>query len=159
MCTEETYKIHNRRVIIINEKTEIYRDVNEYVRIDELSKIFSIYIKQPEELPLKSPYSILYVDSEYEVGSYIRVKFLTPIENNPNRKTTVKIFSGRKINILGCPNIEAPNLIYKFLDELIDLYQDRLFFKKIEYKKDIDDVLLEIENLKKPEFAWVGLIR
>jgi hypothetical protein len=159
MCTEESYKIYNRRVIIINEKTEIYRPVEEFIRIDELSRILAMYIRETNEEMVKSPYQILYVDSEFEAGSYIRVKFLTPIESNPNRKTTVKIFSGRKINILGCPDTIAPARVYKFLDELIDVYQDRLFFKKIIRRKDIDDVLEEIDKLKKPKYAWATMIR
>lgn len=159
MCTEDVYNLTNCRVIIINEKTEIKAEDDVFIRIDELSKIFSNYIATPEEMEIESPFPILYVDNEFEVGSYIRVKFLTSIDNNPNRKTTVKIFSGRKINILGCPNTEAPTLIYKFLDKIIDSYKNRLFLKKNMKEKDIDDILDEIVKLRENKLAWVGLIR
>ena len=86
MCTEEHYSIFNRRVIIINEKTEIIRPDNIFIRIDELSKIIGTYITDTDPPLVPSPYTILYVDNEYEAGSYIRVKFLTPIENNKNQR-------------------------------------------------------------------------
>ena len=160
MCTDEVYEIFNQRVIIINEKTEVIRGEDTFIRIDELSKILSYYIGDDiEKLAIPSPYSIIYVDNQYEAGSYIRVKFLTPIESNPERKTTVKIFSGRKINILGCPNLEAPQQIYEFLDKIIDMYADRLFLEKRTSMVTIADVFSRIKDLRKPEFAWATLIR
>ena len=160
MCTDEEYEIFNCRVIIINEKTEIIKPDDIFIRIDELSKILSYYIGEgADQLSIPSPYKIIYVDNQYEAGSYIRVKFLTPIENNSERKTTVKIFSGRKINILGCPDLESPQRIYEFLDKIIDMYADRLFLKKKKTFVTIQDIFSRIEDLRKPEYAWATLIR
>ena len=160
MCTDEEYELTNRRVIIINEKTEILKADYIFVRIDELSKILTYYISDnSKDLSLQSPYKIIYVDNQYEVGSYIRIKFLTPIPTNPNRKTTIKIFSGRKINILGSPDLESPQKIYEFLDKLIDMYADRLFIKKKRQIVTVADIFDRIEAMKKPEYAWVSLIR
>ena len=38
---------------------------------------------------------MVYVTDSNESSSYIRIKFITPIEKDPNRKTTIKIFFPR----------------------------------------------------------------
>jgi hypothetical protein len=100
----------NKRTIIINAKTK-YTSQYDYLKINVIPTILS----DPNVIS-QSPYKIAYVTSSDEVESAIMIKFVTPIIRNPNRQTTVKIFTGKKINILGGCHIIHIMRIYRFLD-------------------------------------------
>ena len=100
----------NKRTIIINAKTK-YTSQYDYLKINVIPTILA----DPNVIS-QSPYKIAYVTSSDEVESAIMIKFVTPIIRNPNRQTTVKIFTGKKINILGGCHIIHIMRIYRFLD-------------------------------------------
>lgn len=110
----------NKRTIIINAKTK-YSSSHDYLKINVIPTILS----DPKVLSL-SPYKIAYVTGSDEVESSIMIKFVTPIVRNPNRQTTVKIFTGKKINILGGCHIIHIMRIYKFLDMIFKDYAHML---------------------------------
>lgn len=162
MCIDTEYKLENRRIIIINVKCSVCPNImKEYtnIRIDKMASLMDNLMKlqlEGKELPLNIPYDIIYVTNRYEIGSYIRIKFITPIAENFERKTTIKIFSGCKINFLGCPTLECPINIYKFLNDFIKLYKDILFYKKKENKLDLNSY---ISNINKNKHAWVDMVK
>jgi len=180
MCINEEYKLFNRRIIIINVKTiisntkmvEMYKrsklDVgfNNYksnllIRINKIANIMERLMelqKEEKELPLYIPYKIVYITTSFEAGSYIRIKFVTPIEQNPNRKTTIKIFNGSKINFLGAPSKACPFHIYKFLDRFIQLYSDEIFYYKKVVEYSIYDVIEYLKQREEIQYSWVKLL-
>lgn len=165
MALTEKYTLKNRRIIIINVKSIISRrliDLNLCIRLDKLSEFINDLMerqKKNEDLPLKVPYTILFVTNPHEAGSYIRVKFVTPIPMNHDRKTTIKIFSSCKINFLGCPTRECPYHIYKFLDKLIQLYHRHIFRDNSSTVNISDEIDKYITNSNKNKYAWVLLVK
>ena len=165
MSIDTEFKLRNRRIIIINIKTKIVHpstNDNTFLRIDKLSEIIQNLIRLQtanEPLPIEIPYKIIYVTDPYEAGSYTRIKFITPIPDNIHRKTTIKIFTGKKINFLGCPTIECPYYIYKFLDEFIDYYKEHILWDKPVVSNTIFDLGKYINDLHHNEYAFAQLIR
>lgn len=165
MNLNEKYELFNRRVIIINTKSGISLDLmkpNMLIKIHKVSDLLKnlmILQKENKPLPIEIPYRIILITSPHEVGSYIRVKFVTPIKENINRNTTIKIFSGCKINFLGTPTIECPYYIYKFLDDFIELYKEYIFFEKPVIESHSRAVIDYITNLYKNKHSWVWLIK
>lgn len=164
MCIDKEFTLRKRRIIIINIKCSIsptLMDKYTNIRIDKMSSLIQNLMdlqNEGNELPLEIPYKLIFITNQYEVGSYIRIKFITPIAENLDRKTTIKIFSGCKINFLGCPSLECPIKIYKFLDDFIELYKDIIFFNK-EDKPQINIVNNYISNINKNRYSWVLLIK
>lgn len=132
------YEIENRRNIIINSKTEFISDCS-YLKINQLSKYIQQII-EGEESPIHIPYKIVFVTNYEEIESFIMIKFATPIEKNPERKTSVKVFSGKKINILGAACMSTSLKIYRFLDELFDYYKDEITVVKRKSKDKLSTI-------------------
>jgi hypothetical protein len=59
------------------------------------------------------------------------LKFLTPIESNTKKQSTVKIFSSCKFNLDGCNTKEQANIIKKILFRLMLIGKDFLFYRKL----------------------------
>ena len=165
MCIDKDFQLTNRRVIIVNIKSSISPDIlkdNTHIRIDKMAVLIQNLMelqKDNKELPLEIPYRIIFVTNPHEAGSYIRIKFITPVPENLDRKTTIKIFSGCKINFLGCPTVECPFHIYKFLDAFIELYKEYLFFNKQKVVDSKTDVNNYISNLHKNKYTWVRMVK
>lgn len=70
------------------------------------------------------------IKSNFERYTGIILKFKTPIEDNPNRLTTVKIFSSGKLNIDGSNNTEKCYIIQKIICMLIYFNQDDILYTK-----------------------------
>ena len=183
MAIEDNYTLINKRVIIINVKTSISDHlfkriydkqnekmdfdnfkINTKLRIDKIASYLETYMKlqqegKDSEIPLYIPYKIVLVTNPYETGGYIRIKFITPIKNNLTRRTTVKIFSGSKINFLGSPTPESPYYIYRFLDKFFDIHSEFLFLTKEDKKYNIETVSNYIKDLNHDvQYSWVYLI-
>ena len=161
---DNDFELVNRRIIIINIKCCIGESLlSKYtnIRIDKMANLMCNLMElqmSGGDLPIEVPYSIIFVTNQYEVGSYIRIKFITPIRDNIDRKTTIKVFSGCKINFLGCPTLECPIKIYKFLDDFIELYESIILFKK-PHPCQKDAVSKYISNINKNKHAWVTLVK
>lgn len=70
------------------------------------------------------------IKSNFERYTGIILKFNTPIEDNLNRLTTVKIFSSGKINIDGSNNTETCIIIKKIICMLIYLNKESVLYTK-----------------------------
>lgn len=70
------------------------------------------------------------IKSNFERYTGIILKFKTPIEDNPNRLTTVKIFSSGKLNIDGSNNTEKCKIIQKIICMLIYYNKDDILYTK-----------------------------
>lgn len=135
---EEPHQIYNTRLIIVNFKTEVVSEgANKYIRLMLLSNLIKNIMENKDKHNLHEllPYNIVYNTQSEEIGSYIRLKFATPLPNMVNRKTTVKIFSGRKINILGGAHSIPVIKIYKFLDKLFLVHYQSLIIYRVVLKK------------------------
>lgn len=130
---DEPYIVHNARLIIVNFKTEVEcDDPTECIKLMELSNIVRHLIdRRDTTLSHQLPYNIIYNTEEEDIGSYIRLKFLTIAPNGTPRKITVKIFSGRKINILGSAHTVDAIKIYTFLDRLFNIYHANFIIYKV----------------------------
>lgn len=60
------------------------------------------------------------------------IKFSTPIQGNPGKKTTIKIFKSGKINIDGSISPESAHQHYYWLRWYIDKYSDTFVYKYVE---------------------------
>lgn len=60
----------------------------------------------------------------------IILKFKTPIDDNPNKLTTVKIFSSGKINIDGSNTLKESNQIKNIIINLLDLNKNYILYVK-----------------------------
>jgi hypothetical protein len=96
-----------------NEKLEINKKYLKYKNYTELYKL---------ELTL-----IKFFPERY---TGIILKFKTPIEENKNKLTTVKIFSSGKINIDGSNSLEESNTIKNIITCLIDIHKDEVLYTK-----------------------------
>jgi hypothetical protein len=70
------------------------------------------------------------IKCNFERYTGIILKFKTPIEDNKNKLTTVKIFSSGKINIDGSNNLEESTKIKKIISNLIYLNKDNIIYTK-----------------------------
>ncbi len=157
------YDIFNGRIIIANYKTEILSPDGKHPMISELADILLKILNGDINLDdegIEYPFKIIHVTKMHESGSYIAIKFSTPIDKNTNRRSTVKLFSKGKISILGNPDEIIPRKIYKFLSDVIYHFRDRIFTKKTTEVSSIDTVIEYLEDLiYKKEYAWVALIK
>lgn len=65
-------------------------------------------------------------DPEKYPGFIIKIK--SPLEGEPNKKTTIKIFPSGKINIDGANNREEADFIYYWLNNLLHLQENIVYF-------------------------------
>ena len=118
--------VYNRRLTIVNCKTElIAKKENHCIPVDVLTDIFNnirIGKEKNKEILDILPYEILHSTTVEMVGSFIMIKFHTPIPSNPNRITTSKIFISRKINILGTAHTVTAIKIFNFLNFVFKVY-------------------------------------
>lgn len=139
----------NRRIIIINSKTS-YLSPDKYIRLNILSRILNDI--STGESRVTPPFKIIFVTPYTEVESYIMIKFITPIRKkdkyDDGRLTSVKIFSGKKINILGAAEISTSLLIYHFLDEIFSTFKDNIILKNEKIK----------ESNSTDSFDWLMLL-
>ena len=66
----------------------------------------------------------------FERYTGIILKFNTPIEDNKNKLTTVKIFSSGKLNIDGSNNLEQSTQIKKIISQIIYSNKDSILYTK-----------------------------
>jgi hypothetical protein len=159
MCLEENFILGEHRIIIIDLKTEILNPIPyTFLKLYKLADILNNLIKEQKSgINIKSPYKISFCTNKYKAHPYICVKFLTPIESNPDRKTTIKIFAGRRCTILGAADLEAPVKICKYLETLVETYYDELFFHKPPQFISLDMICDEIERDAGID-SWVNYI-
>ena len=103
---------------------------------------------------------MVYVTDSNESSSYIRIKFITPIEKDPNRKTTIKIFAGLKINTLGAPSENEAVNIMLFLDKIIKDYENTLFISRSSNYVTIENIIKELDDnsIQSTKYLWCRLI-
>lgn len=131
---ESKYKVSNRRLTIINCKSELvsYKD-NQFLLLEKLIHIIRKSMSSEESNPyIKEmlPYKIVFVTEPEVVGSFLMLKFSTPIPGNPKRKTSVKVFGGRKVNILGASHPIPTIRIFNYLSAMLEVYYHSVLFVK-----------------------------
>lgn len=89
----------------------VLRSVLKFMMIEPLSIVQKKLLKHPDN----DLASIKYDDDKYP-GFLIKIK--TPLENKPEKRTTIKIFPKGKINIDGANNRQEATFIYWWLNQL-----------------------------------------
>ena len=118
------------RKVILNFKSYIENDNNmeeddEYY-IPEIDT--SLYDKYNEELTSLT-LTLVKHSSERYVGFLL--KFMTPIESNTKKQSTVKIFSSGKFNLDGCNTKEQAYVIKQILFRLVEISSDYILYRKL----------------------------
>lgn len=70
------------------------------------------------------------IKCNFEKNTGIIIKFKIPIDNKPNKLTTVKIFSSGKINIVGSNSLEESQQIQSIITTLIYNNKDNILYIK-----------------------------
>ena len=118
------------RKVILNFKSYIENNNS----IDEDSEFYisdintDLYDEHFEELNALT-LTLVKHSSERYVGFLL--KFMTPIESNIKKQSTVKIFSSCKFNLDGCNTKEQAYIIKKILFRLMLISKDYIFYRKI----------------------------
>jgi hypothetical protein len=116
------YKIVEEKNNMVNSKLALISDnPNEYIDLYTLSLIFDT-IRHENTFP----FVIIFVTENHMVCSHMFIRVATPIDNNLKRKTTLKIFSSKKINIFGSPSFSITETICLALDKIIVQYYDSI---------------------------------
>lgn len=118
------------RKVILNFKTYIENnnsiDVDNEFYIPEINtKLYDEHFEELNALTL----SLVKHSSERYVGFLL--KFMTPIESNTKKQSTVKIFSSCKFNLDGCNTKEQAYTIKKILFRLMIISKDYIFYRKL----------------------------
>ncbi len=118
------------RKVILNFKT--YLENNNSIENDNefyISEInTSLYDEHYEELNALT-LTLVKHSSERYVGFLL--KFMTPIESNTKKQSTVKIFSSGKFNLDGCNTKEQAYIIKKILFRLMEISKDYILYRKL----------------------------
>jgi TATA-box binding protein (TBP) (component of TFIID and TFIIIB) len=88
----------------------------------------SLYDKYNEELTSLT-LTLVKHSSERYVGFLL--KFMTPIESNTKKQSTVKIFSSGKFNLDGCNTKEQAYVIKQILFRLMEISSDYILYRKL----------------------------
>lgn len=108
---------------ISNSDSDSVEDTEIYIPCIDTS-LYQKYLKDITSLTL----TLVKHSSERYVGFLI--KFKTPTESNPNKASTVKIFSSGKFNLDGCNNIEQGMQITNILYILMNIGKHYIFYFK-----------------------------
>lgn len=118
------------RKVILNFKSYIENnnciDENNEFYIPEINT--DLYDEHFEELNALT-LTLVKHSSERYVGFLL--KFITPIESNIKKQSTVKIFSSCKFNLDGCNTKEQAYVIKKILFRLMIISKDYIFYRKL----------------------------
>lgn len=104
----EKYNMVNSKLSVINVP------ICTFMHLYNLSEIFNDLRERKA-----FPFEIVFLTKSHEVCSHMFIALHTPIESNKNRKTTVKIFTSKKINIFGAPSEEITQKICDELDKVL----------------------------------------
>ena len=133
------FLIQKNHFITLNDNT--IKNLVRYSLQDQLTDLEKYLTKSKDNMLSHIKYNV-----EIYPGFIIKIK--TPSEKNPNKRTTVKIFSGGKINVDGCNNWDEAMFIYYWLNNLF--YENPEFiydFQKIEnYDEHDSEFSSESEN-------------
>jgi hypothetical protein len=126
--SKEPLKMLEEKTNMVNSKlATIDKDENKFIDLYSLSVIFE---KIREENAFVFP--IIFVTEKHMVCSHMFIRVSTPIDTNPKRKTTIKVFSSKKINIFGSPSFEVTDSICKGLDSVFfDNFDDLIKSKDL----------------------------
>lgn len=118
------------RKVILNFKSYIENnnsiDIDNEFYIPEINT--NLYDEHFEELNALT-LTLVKHSSERYVGFLL--KFMTPIESNTKKQSTVKIFSSCKFNLDGCNTKEQAYIIKKILFRLMLISKDYIFYRKL----------------------------
>lgn len=117
------------RKVILNFKTYIENnnsisDDNEFYIPEINTDLYDEHFEELNALTL----TLVKHSSERYVGFLL--KFMTPIESNTKKQSTVKIFSSCKFNLDGCNTKEQAYIIKKILFRLMLISKDYIFYRK-----------------------------
>jgi hypothetical protein len=112
--------------------TELYSIMRNYkfetigddIRID-IRKLFSIFIEAKKE---GGDCKNLVIKYNVERYPGLIVKFPTPIPRDPNKKTSIKMFSSGKVNIDGATSEECALFYYKWINNFYILHEKDIVF-------------------------------
>lgn len=118
------------RKLILNFKSYIennnYIDINNEYYIPDIDT--SLYDKYHDELNTLT-LTLVKHSSERYVGFLL--KFMTPIESNTKKQSTVKIFSSGKFNLDGCNTKDQAYTIKKILFRLMEIGKEYILYRKL----------------------------
>lgn len=115
---------------------EYYIDLNKFQNILTEFKYYQIndnddFIHNKNyDLDLLKSLELNMIKCNFERYTGIILKFKTPIDDNKNKLTTVKIFSSGKMNIDGSNNLEESTNIKKIIGNLIINNKDEILYIK-----------------------------
>ena len=116
--------------IVLNFKSYIENgycmDENDQYYIKEIDT--SLYDKHHDDLNALV-LTLVKHSSERYVGFLL--KFKTPIESNPKKLSTIKIFSSGKFNLDGCNNKEQAIIMQRILFLLLEIGKDYILYRKL----------------------------
>jgi hypothetical protein len=115
---------------------DYYIDLNKFQNI--LTQFKQYQLNNNEEFIQNKDYDINLLNSlelnmikcNFERYTGIILKFKTPIDDNKNKLTTVKIFSSGKMNIDGSNNLDESNNIKKIIGNLIFNNKEEILYTK-----------------------------
>ncbi len=115
---------------------EYYIDLNKFQNI--LTQFKQYQLNNNEEFIYNKDYDVNLLNSlelnmikcNFERYTGIILKFKTPIDDNKNKLTTVKIFSSGKMNIDGSNNLDESNNIKKIIGNLIFNNKEEILYTK-----------------------------
>jgi hypothetical protein len=130
-----TLKILDERNNMVNSKLAIIEDettINAYIDLYALANLF-------DKIRVENtfPFVIIFVTESPMVCSHMFIRFSTPIDNNAKRKTTLKIFSSKKINVFGSPSYDITDKICKALDDIFVEYKDTIIKQRDTYTSTV----------------------
>lgn len=110
--------------------TEDERELDSYEYLNKNSFLYNkmskqefeslkVEFKQKSEEINKRKITLVKYNNDNYTGFVI--KFLTPIDNKPDKETTAAIFDSNKINLYGCNNREESDILKKILYELLSI--------------------------------------
>lgn len=159
-----TCKIINKKIHIILdnleevlniEKNAIYKD-----KFDLFYSILSKYNKNNKIIKHAMQYIDVSIGNISEINNNterypgLLIKFNQPIPGNPNKKMTVKILSGGKINFDGANSEKEVYEIYYWLQYVFDKYWKDIVFDpdNIKYSYDSEELDSDCESIYDDDF-------
>jgi hypothetical protein len=115
---------------------QYYIDLNKFQNV--LTQFKQYQLNNNDEFIINKDYDIDLLNSlelnmikcNFERYTGIILKFKTPIDDNKNKLTTVKIFSSGKMNIDGSNNLDESNNIKKIIGNLIINNKEEILYTK-----------------------------
>lgn len=110
--------------IDLNQFKNVLLDFKSYQNSNDNNEIYNTHSDILNSLKLNM------IKYNFERYTGIILKFNTPIEDNKEKLTTVKIFSSGKLNIDGSNNLEQSTIIKKIISKIIYLNKDSILYVK-----------------------------